>query len=156
MWERKGESAVTRGHNPASVVPNIMNSLWWALHHCRQLEKLDVSQNRRLTGQVHGVPFVVMWEITNPVVQCFYMASPSLLTVSLQECGAVTDDGIALLAKNCPNLRSLNISKCCQLSGQCLHAVAKVSRSVLCWQWYLLTCSPYVLYWEVRVFHCIM
>lgn len=82
-------------------------SLWWALHHCQQLETLDVSQNRRLNGQ------------------CFFKSAPTLHTVSLRECDSVTDDGIALLAKNCPSLHSINISKCCQLTGRCLHALAK-------------------------------
>lgn len=61
-------------------------------------------------------------------VQCFFMSAPTLLKVSLCECDAMTDDGITLLVKNTPNLRSLNISKCCQLSGKCLHAIAKVGK----------------------------
>lgn len=83
-------------------------SLWWALHHCREMEKLDVSQNRRLNGQ------------------CFYMSVSTLQTVSLRDCSSMTDGGIALLAEHSPNLRSLNISKCNRLSGKCLHSLAKV------------------------------
>ena len=56
------------------------------------------------------------------------MAAPTLLSVVLCECDSMTDDGIAMLAKNCPDLRSVNISKCCQLTGKCLHALAKVNQ----------------------------
>lgn len=55
------------------------------------------------------------------------MAAPTLVMVLLGECDSMTDDGIAILAKNCPDLRSVNISRCCQLTGKCLRALAKVS-----------------------------
>lgn len=39
----------------------------------------------------------------------------------------MTDDGIELLAKNSPNLHSLNISKCQLLTGKSLRSLARVS-----------------------------
>lgn len=62
------------------------------------------------------------------------MSMPTLSTLSLCECVSMTDDGIALVAKNSPNLRCLNINKCQLLTGRCLRALAQVRERV----WYLL------------------
>ena len=62
--------------------------------------------------------------------QCFYMSMPTLSILSLSECSSVTDDGMILLAKNSPNLRSLNINRCQLLTGRSLRALAQVIKII--------------------------
>lgn len=52
---------------------------------------------------------------------------PTLHTVSLSDCASITDDGIALLLKNSPNIQILNISRCSKLTGKSMESLSEVS-----------------------------
>ena len=54
------------------------------------------------------------------------MSMATLSKLSLNECTSVTDEGIALLAKNSPNLHCLNISRCKLLTGRSVRVLAQV------------------------------
>ncbi len=126
------------------------HSLWWALHNCPSLQCLDITGNRRVTGQVsslsaHACTHNILY------IQCFYligvpplearetkvkdqtttMVKGHLKTLLLEDCVGVRDEGISLLSQyNEPVLEVVNMSHCQLLTGVAVHSVAMVSSTV--------------------------
>ncbi|XP_046578923.1 putative RNA-binding protein EEED8.10 [Haliotis rubra] len=65
--------------------------LWWVLHHCKELEEIDMESNSMITGK------------------CFHMAGPKIKALHLTGCSFLSDTAIFKLAELCPLIEELHL-----------------------------------------------
>ncbi|XP_048252320.1 F-box/LRR-repeat protein 3-like [Haliotis rufescens] len=76
--------------------------LWWALHHCKELELIDMESNSNITGK------------------CFHMAGPKIRTLHLTGCSSLSDTAISKLAELCPLLEELHLQSSIRLTDSAI------------------------------------
>ncbi|XP_067649711.1 putative RNA-binding protein EEED8.10 [Haliotis asinina] len=76
--------------------------LWWVLHHCKELELIDMESNSMITGK------------------CFHMAGPKLKTLHLTGCSFLSDTAIFKLAELCPLIEELHLQSSVYLTDSAI------------------------------------
>jgi hypothetical protein len=130
LWTICNNLAFVEELQNTSHIPNdIRNIIFSHLKETTQVS--DVIVEKFLP---HRQQFVILSEcisITNRSLSTIAtVCGPHLITLHLVDCFRITDEGMCVVAENCPNLNNLDLSGCDNITYKTIRHLAKYSKNL--------------------------